>query len=227
MFERAEMLRHLQDAGLQAPYLERLAAYGALLLDANRKFNLTGAKTTAQLAPHLLDSLSIAPFVSGNLVDIGSGGGLPAIPLAIATGVEITMVESILKKAAFLRAALCELGLPGRVVSERAELAAHDPGLRERFAFGTARAVSTASTVAELLLPFLRVGGTAILQRGALEESERQSLADAALMLGGQLEDERTLDGDRRILLVIKVAATPQKFPRRAGIPEKRPLCSP
>jgi len=227
MFERAEILGHLRDAGLQAPYLERLAAYGAFLLDANRKFNLTGAKTAAELAPHLVDSLSVAPFVWGDLVDIGSGGGLPAIPLAIATGVGITMVESVLKKAEFLRTVLAELDLPGRVVCERAELAAHDPDFRERFASGTARAVSTACTVAELLLPFLRVGGRAILQRGALQASERHALADAALMLGGRLEDERTLEGERRILLVGKVAGTPHKFPRRAGIPEKRPLCSP
>ncbi|MBC5815225.1 MAG: 16S rRNA (guanine(527)-N(7))-methyltransferase RsmG [Candidatus Eremiobacteraeota bacterium] len=227
MFEGAEMLRHLEDAGLQAPYLERLAAYGAVLLQANRTFNLTGAKTTAELARHLIDSLSVAPFVSGRLVDIGSGGGLPAIPLAIATGVEVTMVESTVKKAVFLASALAELGLAGRVISKRAELAAHNPELRERFDCGTARAVSTASTVAELLLPFLRVGGTAILQRGALEEPERHALADAALMLGGRLEDERPLNGGRRILVVRKVGATPQKFPRRAGIPEKRPLCSP
>jgi len=227
MFERAEMLRHLEVAGVQAPYLERLAAYGTMLLEANRKFNLTGAKTTAELAPHLIDSLSVAPFVSGMLVDIGSGGGLPAIPIAIATGTEITMVESIVKKAAFLRAALVELGLGGRVISERAEIAAHDSELREQFECGTARAVSTASTVAELILPFLRVGGTAILQRGALEERERHALADAATMLGGRLESEQALDGERRIVLVSKVAVTPQRFPRRAGIPEKRPLCFP
>ncbi len=225
MFERAEMLRHLEDAGLQTPYLERLAAYGALLLEANRKFNLTGAKTPAELAPHLIDSLSVASFVSGSLVDIGSGGGLPAIPLAIATGVEITMVESIVKKAAFLRSALEDLGLAGRVISERAELAAHDPELRERFNCGTARAISTASTVAELVIPFLNVGGRAILQRGAVQERERNALADALPMLGGCLVAEHTLDGDRRVVIVQKVAVTATRFPRRPGIPEKRPLC--
>ena len=221
------MVRQLEDAGVQAPYLEQLAAYGAMLLEANRRFNLTGAKSTAELVPHLIDSLSVAPYVAGKLVDIGSGGGLPAIPLAIATGAEVTMVESVVKKAVFLRSALEELGLAGTVVAERAEVAGHDPELRDRFDCGTARAVSAASTVAELLLPFLRIGGTAILQRGSMDEAERRALTDASLMLGGKVAAERTLEGERRIVLVEKIGLTPPKFPRRAGIPEKRPLCFP
>ena len=219
------MLRLLHEAGLEAPYLERLAAYGTLLLEANRKVNLTGAKTLAALVPHLVDALSVLPFVSAPLVDVGSGGGLPAIPVAIATGIEITMVESTLKKAVFLRSVLAELGLAGRVVSERAELAGHDPELREQFACGTARAVSSSPTVAELVLPFLRVGGTAVLQRGVVDEAERRALADAAPMLGGRLTAEHELEGERRIILIEKLETTPQRFPRRAGIPEKRPLC--
>lgn len=225
MFERLDMLRHLEEAGLQAPYLERLAAYGTLVLEANRKVNLTGAKTPADFVPHLADALSTLPFVSGPLVDVGSGGGLPAIPIAIATGIEITMIEVTLKKAAFLKSALSELGIAGRVVVERAELAGHDPQLREQFACGTARAVSTAPTVAELLLPFLRVGGRAVLQRGAIDERERHALNDAAPMLGGRVAAEHVLEGDRRIILVEKTGATPSRFPRRLGVPEKRPLC--
>lgn len=219
------MLRHLEDAGIQVSDLERLAAYGALLLEANRKVNLTGAKTPADLVPHLADALSIVPFVSGPLVDVGSGGGLPAIPIAIASGIEITMIEATLKKANFLKSALAELGLAGRVVAGRAELSGHDPELREKFACGTARAVSSAPTVAELLMPFLRVGGAAVLQRGAFDEAERQALADAAPMLGGRVASEHLLDRSRRVVIVEKVEATPQRFPRRPGIPEKRPLC--
>jgi 16S rRNA (guanine527-N7)-methyltransferase len=202
-----------------------LARYGALVLEANRSFNLTGAKSASELAPHILDSLTVVPYVGEDLVDVGSGAGLPAIPVAIAAGVPITLVETTRKKADFLANVLAELALSGEVVSERAETAAHDPRLRGRFASGTARAVSSAPTVAELLLPFIKPGGVAILQRGAIESRERTALADAALMLGAQIGDEHRETGDRRIIIVSKTGETPSRFPRRTGVPEKRPLC--
>lgn len=215
----------LEAGGAPAEHLDRLTRYGEAVLEANRRFNLTGAKTPAEFAPHVLDSLTIASEVHESLVDVGSGGGLPAIPLAIVTGVPVTMIETTVKKARFLEEMLAELGLPGEVVAERAEVAGHEPRLRGRFMTGTARAVSTAPTVAELLLPLLAPGGTAILQRGTMDERERHALADAALMLGGEVFEERPLEGDRRIVLVRKTAPTNPRFPRRTGIPEKRPLC--
>jgi 16S rRNA (guanine527-N7)-methyltransferase len=219
-------LRALLEAGRAPPeHLERLTRYGEAVLEANRQFNLTGAKTAAEFAPHILDSLSIAPQVRESLVDIGSGGGLPAIPLGIVTGVPVTMIESTVKKARFLERILDELGLRGEVIAERAETAGHDSRLREQFATGTARAVSSAPTVVELLLPLIAVGGEAVLQRGVLDERERHALSDAALMLGGAVESESILDGDRRVVLVRKTAPTSARFPRRTGIPEKRPLC--
>jgi 16S rRNA (guanine527-N7)-methyltransferase len=219
-------LRALLEAGRAPPeHLERLTRYGEAVLEANRQFNLTGAKTAAEFAPHIFDSLSIAHQIGGTLVDIGSGGGLPAIPLAIVTGVPVTMIESTVKKARFLERMLDELGLRCEVIAERAEIAGHDPRLREQFMSGTARAVSSAPTVVELLLPLIEVGGVAVLQRGLLDERERHALTDAALMLGGVVESESTLDGERRIVLVRKTAPTSARFPRRTGIPEKRPLC--
>ena len=117
------------------------------------------------------------------------------------------------------------IALRGEVIAERAETAGHDSRLREQFATGTARAVSSAPTVVELLLPLIAVGGEAVLQRGVLDERERHALSDAALMLGGAVESESILDGDRRVVLVRKTAPTSARFPRRTGIPEKRPLC--
>ena len=225
MPELAYLRARLEEAGVQAPIAERLATYGARLLEANRKVNLTGAKSPEELLPHLMDSLTIAPEIVGRYVDVGSGGGLPAIPLAIVTGVEVTLVESIAKKAAFLRSALAEVGVPGHVVAERAELAGRNPQLREAFDVATARAVSSAPTVAELLVPFLRVGGKAVLQRGVLEPRERDALTDAALMLGARVMEERPLEGDRRVIVLLKEHPTGERFPRRPGIPEKRPLC--
>ena len=225
MSELADLRSRLEEAGAPTVYVEQLAAYGARLLDANRNVNLTGAKTPGELLPHLIDSLTIAPEIAGRYVDVGSGGGLPAIPLVIVSGAEVTLVESIAKKAAFLRAIIAELGLAAQVVAERAELAGRDPELREAFDVATARAVSSAPTVAELLVPFLRVGGKAVLQRGTLEPRERDALTDAALMLGARVFEERPLEGGRRIIVLLKEHPTGDRFPRRPGIPEKRPLC--
>jgi 16S rRNA (guanine527-N7)-methyltransferase len=225
MSDKATLLDGLKAAGVLEALTEPLAVYGAMLLAANRATNLTGAKDAAALLPHLLDSLTAAPYVDDPLVDIGSGGGLPAIPLAIATGVDLTLIETTVKKARFLVKALAELGLRGRVIADRAEVAGHDPALREQFAAGTARAVSSAPTVAELVLPFLAIGGAAILQRGELDERDRNAVADAALVLGGAFEREIPLEGERRIVILRKTGTTNIRFPRRIGIPEKRPLC--
>src|ERR1700761_302930 len=107
--EAGELAAGLAAAGVAHELAERLAVYGALLLEANRKVNLTGAKDAEALLPHLLDALTLAADVSESLVDVGSGGGLPGIPLAIATGARVLLVEPIGKKAAFLTRALSEL----------------------------------------------------------------------------------------------------------------------
>jgi len=223
--EHAELAASLRAAGTADDLAERLAAYGALLLEANRRVNLTGAKDAAALVPHLLDALTLAGDVSESLVDVGSGGGLPGIPLGLATGARLLLVEPTAKKEAFLERALRECGLEGEVAAERAEIAARDPRFREQFAFATARAVSSAPTVAELTTPFLRIGGKALLQRAAMEPRERQALEDAAPMLGAALVEERDLGENHRILVLEKRRPTEQRFPRRNGVPEKRPLC--
>jgi 16S rRNA (guanine527-N7)-methyltransferase len=216
----------LERAGVAAPLRARLARFGELVLETNRSFNLTGAKTPDQLLAHLLDSLTVIPYVREPYVDIGSGAGFPAIPVALETGLEVTLIEATVKKARFLESLLERLQLRGRILAQRAETAAHDPDLRERFASGTARGVAAAPAAAELLLPFIRPNGVAVMQRGRLDAGERLALDDASLVLGAQVEGEVELANGRRLLLVRKLAATPARFPRRVGIPEKRPLCS-
>lgn len=223
--DEATIAAALTASGVSATLAERLAAFGALLLEANRKVNLTGAKDAPALVPHLLDALTLANDVTGDLVDVGSGGGLPGIPLALATGMRVVLIEPTAKKAAFLTRAIQDCGVTGEAVSERAETAARDEQFREQFAFATARAVSRAPTVAELTVPFLRIGGRALLQRTVPEPRERQALEDAAPMLGATVVEERTLAGDRRIFILEKREPTPTRFPRRNGVPEKRPLC--
>ncbi|HEV2641612.1 MAG TPA: 16S rRNA (guanine(527)-N(7))-methyltransferase RsmG [Candidatus Elarobacter sp.] len=218
----------LRDAGIEQPLAERLAIYAALVLAANRRLNLTGAKDGKAFAAHIVDALTLAADIGpggGPLIDVGSGNGVPGIPLALATGVRVTLLEPIKKRAVFLARALTELGLEGEAVAARAEDSARDPVYRERFNVATARAVAAAPTVAELTVPFLAVGGRALLQRGALETPERNAVADAALVLGAELVEERPLQGERRILVLKKRSATSPRFPRKNGIPAKRPLC--
>jgi 16S rRNA (guanine527-N7)-methyltransferase len=224
---QAALAAGLREHGVDAALADRLAVYGALLLEANRRVNLTGAKDAVALLPHLLDALTLVPFVErgASLVDVGSGGGLPGIPLALATGVRVTLIEPIAKKAAFLRETLASLGIVGEALAERAEVSARDLRYREQFDYATARAVSRAPTVAELTVPFLRVGGRALLQRGALDERERHALTDAIPMLGAELVNEIFFEGDLRLFILMKVHVTSERFPRRNGVPEKRPLC--
>jgi len=218
----------LDALGVTAEVRERLELFSTLLLEANAQTNLTGARTRHDVAAHIADSLALVRFVAGPLVDIGSGGGFPAIPLVIATGVEATLIESVAKKARFLENVVAALGLPVRVRAQRAEEAARDPALREQFASATARAVGSVPSVLELTLPFLALGGVAVLQRGRFADVERTATQDAALVLGGSLRDEirpERPDDERRILLVVKERPTGPRFPRRAGVPAKRPLC--
>ena len=140
----------------------------------------------------------------------------------------VTLVESALKKARFLEEVVKKLDLPVSVRAVRAEDAARETALRETFASATARAVASATAVIELTVPFLCLGGLAVLQRGSLSTHESAAATDAALVLGARVEDiiAQEAAGDNRCLLLVrKTAATGPRFPRRAGIPAKRPLC--
>ncbi|MBD5654492.1 MAG: 16S rRNA (guanine(527)-N(7))-methyltransferase RsmG [Candidatus Eremiobacteraeota bacterium] len=208
---------------------DKLATYIERLLERNAKLNLTGARDRPSALEHVRDSLTLRDWIAAPHVDIGSGGGFPAIPLAIATGIPMTLIESTAKKATFLREIVRELELPIDVLAVRAEEAGRTPALRGTFASATARAVGPLPVVLELALPLLAVGGIAILQRGRFEAGERRATADALLVLGGDLTNEVVPDDpadERRVIFVRKMLPTNQRFPRRPGIPAKRPLCS-
>lgn len=226
----------LGDLSVEAPIRELLERYVAALLTRNAVVNLTAARTPQAVAEHVRDSLALVSFVRDPLVDVGSGGGFPAIPLAIATGCRATLIESVAKKAAFLREVVDELGLPIDVVCARAEDIGRDPRYRARFACATARAVSGVTTVLELTVPLLVVGGAALLQRGKFDAIERAAAHDAALVLGAMIEAEiavaandavAPVPDERRLIVARKLVATGPRFPRRAGTPAKRPLCVP
>ena len=176
------------------------------------------------------DCLVLVSHVSDatTLVDVGSGGGLPGLPLKIVVPrLEVTLVEADSRKAAFLTQACARLGLPGvRVVDRRAEDAAHDAGLREAFDVAVARALAPMPVLAELCLPFVRVGGRLLAQK---TRDEDLSAAGRAIELlgGGPLQIEPAPSKARRsgiVVVVEKVEPTPEAYPRRAGVPAHRPL---
>ena len=203
---------------------ERLALYTRLVLAANAQFNLTGAKTEAEFAPHIADSMTVLPYIRAPYIDIGSGAGLPGIPVAITSGAETVLLEATQKKAKFLTETIEALGLNIRVVSARAEDAGRDPLWREQFQSATIRAVASAPAALELAAPFLATGGLAVLQRGPAEPGEAEALSLAAGESACKVESEVQLDGERRLVLIRKTGPTPGRFPRRSGVAQKRPL---
>jgi 16S rRNA (guanine527-N7)-methyltransferase len=244
--DAAAARRALDDLLVDAPALQArvpdaafdaLELYVALLLDANERLNLTrvvAAPDVAQL--HLLDALAALPQLDASaasrVVDLGSGGGVPALPLAIARpDVAWTLVESVGKKAAALRSFVAELGLRNvDVVAERAELLGRDPAYRERFTAATARACAALPVLAELALPLVAVGGELLAWKGPLEAGSPEVVAgaDAARLLGGGqpriVESGVTALGGHRFVVVPKVRPTPSRYPRRPGDPSRHPL---
>ena len=172
----------------------------------------------------LLDHLGDAR----TLVDVGSGGGLPGLPLKIARPeLQVTLIEADQAKAAFLVQACTALGLDGvEVVARRAEEAGHDPRYREAFDVATARALAPLSVLAELCLPLVRVGGRLLAQK--TEKEEVEPARHAVEVLGGSLESVQGAPSAARhagiVVVVRKVAATPLQYPRRAGVPRRKPL---
>ena len=210
-------------ADVSAAVRGRLAAFAQCVLRAG--FNLTAARTPEAFAEHIADALTLLPYVRGPLIDVGSGAGLPGIPLAIVTGEPVVLVEAVRKKAEFLAATLEQLDLPGEAVAERAEVVGHRPAYREQAMTATARAVGSAPAVLELTVPLVACGGVVLLPRGELSMDERNAVRDAAPMLGAEFVEEVPLEGQRRILVIAKRTRTPGRFPRRTGVPDKRPLC--
>ncbi len=203
----------------------RLQQYAGLLLDWNRRLNLTGARSMAELEGHLADAqrlLSLDWSGVESVVDIGSGGGLPAIPLAIQLPqIRFTLVEADRRKAAFLQHVGGTLALQNVAVSAvRAEVLGHDPAFREQFDRATTRAAARPAVLLELALPFLRVGGLLIDQVGQVDP---QALAAASRRLGGGTPSLHRVTGGS-MLLVAKETPTPAEYPRRPGMPARRPL---
>ncbi len=239
---RVELERLLADApaladGLPTGFFDHVERYVALLLDANQRVNLTRVVEAADVARlHLLDALAALPLLDAaapdRVVDLGSGGGVPAIPLALARpDVAWVLVDSVRKKSAILASFAEALGLGNvTVIAERAEVLGRDSAHRERYPVVTARACAPLPVLAELAMPLARVGGRLLAWKGPLRDDDeelRRGRAAIGQVGGGPPTVEPAgiaALGGHTFVVVAKARATPPRFPRRPGEPSRRPL---
>lgn len=215
--------------------LEKLVAYAGLVWAGQERARLTGAASLEELVTkHLVDCATLwrlAGIAWDRWIDVGSGAGLPGLVLALGMPESRgTLLEATGKKAEFLRQAVAALGLGPRiqVVQGRAEDWGRGPG-RERYAVAVARAVAPARVLAEYLIPLVEDGGLAVMMKGRQAETELAEAGHALEVLGAHVEGITALAlpeglGERRLVVLRKTRPTPPTYPRRPGMPEKRPL---
>jgi 16S rRNA (guanine527-N7)-methyltransferase len=239
---------------LTAEHLRAFRLYHQELHAWNRRFNLTTVTGYEEVqVKHFLDSLtclmalpvpgtdgsrrlpSVVPLSTQETpllcIDVGSGAGFPGLPVKIMRPtLHMTLLDSSRKKVSFLRHLVSCLDLDGvELLWARAEEVGQDAHHRERYDVVLSRAVADLAVLVEYCLPLCRKGGCFIAQKGAQVEAEIMQAEPATLMLGGRLRDIRTLrlpglKDPRSLIVVDKVEATPAKYPRRSGMPTKRPL---
>jgi 16S rRNA (guanine527-N7)-methyltransferase len=213
-----------------------MECYERELLDWNTRINLTAVRDSDGVqVKHFLDSLTcflaLRDSTMKRVIDVGTGAGFPGLPLKIACpSMQLTLVESVGKKADFCRHVVKILALEGvDVVQERAESLGRLAAYREQYDWALARAVAALPVLVEFLLPLVRVGGRVLSMKGESGPAEAQTAERAMRVLGGHLRQlvPVHLPGvveERYLVVVDKVAATPANYPRRIGIPAKRPL---
>ena len=216
---------------------EQFEKYFALLAEWNKVMNLTAIVDPDEVAvKHFADSLTLLPYLdragTRSLIDVGTGAGFPGIPLKIMRPeLEVTLLDSLEKRVRFLNTVTAELGLSGiRTIHARAEDAGRDKRLRGQFDASAARAVAPMNVLCEYCLPFVRPDGMFFAMKGPAQEDFRRALKE----LGGEVEADDVFEltaaaGEepalqRRIICVKKSGTTPAKYPRRAGLPAKKPL---
>lgn len=210
---------------------EQLDGYVALLMEANSQFNLTAIKDPELIERNLiggsLEVMRMLPAGTTSVMDVGTGGGIPGMVIGITQpDIRVCLLDSTGKKVRFLGETAGVLGLANvTAVHGRAEDLAHDPAHREQYDVGTARAVARLASLVELVHPFVRTGGLSIFPKGEGAKAEADEARQAIGFVGGH--NTRTLGSrldDTRYVLVDKGKPTPERFPRRVGIPGKRPI---
>ncbi len=238
--ERLRAGAHRLGLALSDEQLAQFQRYYELLVQENQRVNITRVvEYEAVQERHFLDSLTcllalgdlLRDSAGLRLIDVGSGAGFPGLPLKIALPtLELTLLDALGKRVAFLERLVGTLGLRDvQIVAARAEDAAHRPEHRERYDVATARALAKLPVLLELCLPFVRVGGRLVAPRKGELEAELRQAAGALRELGGgnaRLVPVTLpgLDDGRALFVADKERPTPARYPRRAGVPERRPL---
>lgn len=212
---------------------EQFNRFASLLTEHNKICNLTSVTDEKGVRyKHFYDSIFGEKFISNgaSVVEIGSGGGFPSIPLKIVRDdLKFTLIEATAKKCRFLESVVDSLSLNCvQVLNIRAEEGAHNKNLREKFDFAVARAVAQLNTLCEYCLPYVRVGGAFIAYKGDAAE-EVKSAGNAIKLLGGEIEDIVSYSlpedfGKRSLIVIRKIKPTPPLYPRGQGKERKQPL---
>ena len=230
------MMKQTLSAGLPLLGLElsgetqdTLCAFGRAMVKQNEVMNLTGITDDKGVANlHLLDSLTVmtcGEMQGKTLIDVGCGAGFPGVPLAIASGAKVTLLDSLGKRMKWLEEILPQLGIQAECVTARAEEAVATR--RESYDFATSRAVARLNILLELTAPYVKVGGKVLAMKGALAQEELAECGNAIKKLGLKLEEvkEFPIDGTNHAVIVLrKVAPTPKQYPRRFAKIKQSPL---
>ncbi|HNB52830.1 MAG TPA: 16S rRNA (guanine(527)-N(7))-methyltransferase RsmG [Anaerolineales bacterium] len=215
--------------------LQALTQYADLLQTWNQKFNLTAIRTPEEIwTRHFLDSLTCLRVMRGTpltrVIDVGTGAGFPGLVLKIVhPEMHLTLVESVGKKVSFCEEVVRTLGLENvELQTARAEALGQSPAHREQYDWAIARAVAPLPVLVEYLLPFVKVGGKMLAQKGIKTEEEVKQAEKAIPALGGKLEQivpvARPGAEGHTLIVIAKPRPTPERYPRPVGVPAKRPL---
>lgn len=225
------MRQTLEQAGSLPPEsIDTLCAFGQALIEKNKVMNLTAItepKAVAEL--HFLDCVALlqaADFKNRRVIDIGCGAGFPGVPLKIAEpSIRLTLLDSLSKRMTWLRELLPELGVQAEVVTARAE--DYVKTCREQYDIATSRAVARLNVLAELGLPYVRVGGVFLAMKGALAEEEIDEARRGIAKLGGRVErvyEYPIQDAMHKVVIIRKERPTPNQYPRAFAKIRKSPL---
>ena len=235
-----EFLDALSEMGvtLSEQQKEQFVTYYEMLVEKNKVLNLTTVTEFEEvLQKHFLDSLSVCRVLDldapKKVIDVGTGAGFPGIPLKIAfPDLKVVLLDSLQKRLTFLEEVTTELGLENvSFLHARAEDAGKDPAYREQFDFCVSRAVANLSVLSELCLQMVKVGGSFVSYKSGKADEEIAHASRAIRILGGKkARKEHFLlpgsDMERILVVVEKKEPTPKNFPRKAGIPAKKPIAS-
>jgi len=224
---------------LSSRQVEQFSIYYKELVDWNQRINLTAISDYEEVqTKHFLDSLTVVLAVEqlpdiANLkvIDIGAGAGFPGLPLKILLpDIKLVLLDATAKKAEFLNYVKKEIGLDDiEIIVGRAEEIAHRSKYREKFDIVLSRAVALLPTLVELALPFCVIGGRLVAQKGKGVKQEVSRAGKSIEFIGGKLKEVRRIEmekftDERWLVIIDKILPTPPEYPRRPGIPGKRPL---